>query len=610
MNQQEVLRELKGRLFELTHVNDNAESLRQTLDKMVQSIISILESSSGFIALKAGELYGYKLIASVNKKGNQSNDKGEKEVLDLLNSLPLRTQQSYYVTDSYIVMALTIEHYHCLFGIERTDLVKGNSNSFLTELSKQCIAFLKKVYAHYQTSIDKARYKELYELTEAFNRSMNMDYILEKVISVLEGMYPTYQHKIYVAHDYRGRYIDKILPLSYDDQELMNIYVTGEVDVVSTDSTGCKVYAPLVGSQGTYGVLIMEKSTPSFFPHSEIPFIKQLISVTAGALEKVQLYVRSQKKLTDLKLINETSRHLNEKLNLHDGIHYVSNRIMTSFDAQEVGVIFFEDDYYAPLKGNTAFFDTPGARYYIEYAYKRITQENESLFINNIVGELNDELVTFQSLIAVPMVQDQQLKGMVMVLHKQPYFFSFDTFKLVQEIVHHSTLAFVNAMLRDELEKLVVTDHLSKLYSRKYLDQCIEESMRKDSGGSFILLDIDNFKRINDTYGHQVGDDIIIQISNLIKGNIRLNDVAARWGGEELAVYLPCTTLSIAKRIANRLVKRVEEETIPKTTISSGISFWSQEQQDSTEKLFKRADLALYEAKKRGKNQAVIQEYK
>ncbi|NEU35264.1 diguanylate cyclase, partial [bacterium LRH843] len=69
-------------------------------------------------------------------------------------------------------------------------------------------------------------------------------------------------------------------------------------------------------------------------------------------------------------------------------------------------------------------------------------------------------------------------------------------------------------------------------------------------------------------------------------------------------------TLSIAKRIANRLVKRVEEETIPKTTISSGISFWSQEQQDSTEKLFKRADLALYEAKKRGKNQAVIQEYK
>ena len=125
------------------------------------------------------------------------------------------------------------------------------------------------------------------------------------------------------------------------------------------------------------------------------------------------------------------------------------------------------------------------------------------------------------------------------MLQKEPYYFSFDNFKLLQSLIHHSSLAMANSILREELEKMVITDHLTQLRSRNYLDKQMGESMQEDEEGTFILIDIDNFKKVNDTYGHQIGDDILVQVANLIQSNIRESDIGARWGGEELAIYLP-----------------------------------------------------------------------
>lgn len=116
------------------------------------------------------------------------------------------------------------------------------------------------------------------------------------------------------------------------------------------------------------------------------------------------------------------------------------------------------------------------------------------------------------------------------------------------------------------------------------------------------MMDIDDFKQVNDQYGHHVGDQIIIQVAEVIKNHIAYKDVAARWGGEELAVYIPDATLEEAQDLSERIVHAVAGQTRPAVTVSCGVSYWNNGEQDQVKDVFIRADRALYAAKESGKN--------
>ncbi|WP_042354783.1 sensor domain-containing diguanylate cyclase [Bacillus rubiinfantis] len=161
--------------------------------------------------------------------------------------------------------------------------------------------------------------------------------------------------------------------------------------------------------------------------------------------------------------------------------------------------------------------------------------------------------------------------------------------------------------LNISLELLVKTDHLTKLYSRKFLDNKVRQSMKEDEQGALILIDIDNFKEINDQFGHQVGDEVLIQVANVIRTSIREHDIGARWGGEELAIYLPMVTASDGAVVAKRIMKKLAEGSKPPITVSCGVSYWCKGCSDTYALLFKRADEALYKAKSAGKNRVIIQ---
>lgn len=154
---------------------------------------------------------------------------------------------------------------------------------------------------------------------------------------------------------------------------------------------------------------------------------------------------------------------------------------------------------------------------------------------------------------------------------------------------------------------MVITDHLTGLYSRNYLDEQLNLSLQRDSCGSLILIDIDYFKRINDTYGHQTGDQVLRQVAQILKENTRDEDISARWGGEELTVYLPTVELEKGLEIAERIRTCVETQTDPQVTISIGVTSWTNDQGPAlkVEKLFHQADMALYRAKNNGRNQCV-----
>jgi len=166
--------------------------------------------------------------------------------------------------------------------------------------------------------------------------------------------------------------------------------------------------------------------------------------------------------------------------------------------------------------------------------------------------------------------------------------------------------------LKKKLEYLASKDPLTDLYNRRYFTKISENifnlAKRNSSKFSILMLDIDNFKNINDTYGHKIGDDVIVALANILKQHSRSSDIVCRFGGEEFILLLPDTNKEGAFVIAQKIRRLVEELKIIKRisfTVSVGVSELDLENDKNIEDVIKRADDALYAAKNSGKNRVV-----
>lgn len=166
--------------------------------------------------------------------------------------------------------------------------------------------------------------------------------------------------------------------------------------------------------------------------------------------------------------------------------------------------------------------------------------------------------------------------------------------------------------LKSELEKAATIDFLTKLYNRRYMMQRITEEREKNKNGTFTLLmmDIDHFKSVNDTYGHKAGDAVLVNVSKSIVSSVRKTDLVARWGGEEMLVLLTNTKEGSSEIVCEKIRKKVEDTVSKvddkkiKVTISIGVSEIKPE--SSFESVLMQADEALYNAKTTGRNKVVL----
>jgi diguanylate cyclase (GGDEF)-like protein len=165
--------------------------------------------------------------------------------------------------------------------------------------------------------------------------------------------------------------------------------------------------------------------------------------------------------------------------------------------------------------------------------------------------------------------------------------------------------------LTEKIKRLAEEDYLTKLYNRRKIHEVVENeilrSRRYNSTFAVILLDIDNFKKTNDTFGHNVGDKLLVEIANIIRQTIRESDMAGRWGGEEFLVFCPQTGGDGAFALAEKLRANIEKhefEEIGYKTASFGAA--QIEHGDTVQGLISRADEALYEAKNSGKNMVLV----
>jgi diguanylate cyclase (GGDEF)-like protein len=191
-----------------------------------------------------------------------------------------------------------------------------------------------------------------------------------------------------------------------------------------------------------------------------------------------------------------------------------------------------------------------------------------------------------------------------------------DEWGMLGTIADSIALALANIRMRESLHTQAIRDSLTGLYNRRYLDETLPREIhragRYNQPISLLILDIDNFKRFNDTFGHDAGDMVIKNLANLMLSAIRTNDVACRYGGEEFIIILPNAAIEAALERADQLRESMSKlaisyngQQLGMVTVSIGVSTFPKDG-TSRDDLIMKADAALQDAKSGGKNQVVV----
>ena len=238
----------------------------------------------------------------------------------------------------------------------------------------------------------------------------------------------------------------------------------------------------------------------------------------------------------------------------------------------------------------------------------------------------------YKSAALLPLKRGKEIIGIQLLLSKDEnrYNISYGT-TFLKKLAAMIAISIENCIYRQRALELGYQDGLTNAYNRRYFDERLKDEInrciRNKTDLVCLFIDVDFFKQVNDNYGHQIGDAVLIRLVTLMRSMVRSCDIVARYGGEEFAIILPGTGIQVAHDIAERIRKEVASQELSindKTlsiTVSIGLSSLSQlkyqgdevdknQRQKSTENLdkllLKKADEALYQAKQTGRNQVVI----
>jgi diguanylate cyclase (GGDEF)-like protein len=244
-----------------------------------------------------------------------------------------------------------------------------------------------------------------------------------------------------------------------------------------------------------------------------------------------------------------------------------------------------------------------------------VVNKGKSIFSRDVIKDgtysKTDSVMNLKirSLMCVPLVakQNGDIIGTVYVDNRSVgNIFSKEDLALLESFASLAGMAIENA----HLYELAIMDELTKCYVRRYFEQRVREEFsraeRQRSPLSLLMIDVDQFKVVNDRYGHPGGDTVLKEIAGMIKRNLRTYDLLARLGGDEFAIILPEVAFQDAYRIAEKIRTSCTQLVFPgvdaKPTISIGIACYPLHHVNNVESLLKKADVALYKAKQLGRN--------
>ncbi len=358
-------------------------------------------------------------------------------------------------------------------------------------------------------------------------------------------------------------------------------------------------------------------------PQGVITHIGFTVTAFIGVETIQQLKSSASRHIERLEIVNELSKKIGSTLETRQVFTLLDAAVQSALDADAYYIGTTQDDQ---LHLELLYDD--GEYFQDLWVPKKGTLSNwvithqRGLFLPDLRNEieLDDvEIVTVGkdkttlSWMGVPMI-GSHVNGAIAISSYRPNAFDRGNMELLENIAQHAALALDNAYHHELVENQARLDGLAGVLNHGFFISSLHEQakgcLEQNRPLSLIMLDVDHFKQYNDTFGHLVGDEVLISLCKVIRQHIKNTDAVGRWGGEEFCVSLPNADREQAVQVAQRIresmasmkVENARQVTIPIPTISQGIAVFPTDTDDTT-KLIDLADKRLYIAKARGRDQ-------
>lgn len=375
---------------------------------------------------------------------------------------------------------------------------------------------------------------------------------------------------------------------------------------------------PVIDGKFPLGVIAADSARFHAFSGADKDTLNVFSMQIMRILQRERVYPQIQRSQVTLKILNEESSKLLSSLNIDvivtnliDGACRIAPAMATFFMAKDGEFELLNQKGLQPPEKKT---------YSLKNTLLDMVVKNHELYNLSDVRDYRSPVMPFKtnsigSVVLLPLLYEKELMGILALFSEETNAFSPLQIDLLKVLGNQASISMVNARFHAEIERLAMTDGLTGLFNHRHFQERLSQEFNRlerfSEPISLLLIDIDYFKKVNDTYGHPVGDAVLKGVADKVRKTVRTIDIPARYGGEEFAVILLNTDAKGAMNMAERLRKTVmnteffSEQKTFHVTISIGISTYAEGIKEGREKFIERADKSLYHAKRNGRNRSV-----
>jgi diguanylate cyclase (GGDEF)-like protein len=385
--------------------------------------------------------------------------------------------------------------------------------------------------------------------------------------------------------------------------------------ISSAKGTRSELAIPLMVRDKVVGVLDCQSDHLNHFDKETIDLLTLFSTQASMALQNAQLYSLERRRALQLEAINAIAQQMTAVLELKELLAKVCSLIQQAFQVSQVSVLLKDEEELVLRSsyGNLTARVREGERLPAEDGLWGRALSLRKTLIENCSGKAAPDGAALchecRSCMCIPLVSFGQALGVLVLESARQHAFPVGDMQPLESVADICATAIQNANYVERVKQLAYLDGLTGIFNRRFFElriaEEIERARRFGTELAVIMIDIDQFKRLNDEFGHLLGDEVLRQVSSIFHKQLRKFDVVCRYGGEEFVVLLSQTGMQHAGGVAEKLRKTVETWQFPgvarQVTISAGTAIFPVHG-TTRDELVKAADAGLYAAKQAGRN--------